>query len=179
MRMAMCLAVMLALTGGGVARAEVDLAGMVEALQGVDPAVAGELAFLTSDPAVVAPQIAAFAEARAVTKAALDALSMAEDAHFTARDGYRGRTVAQVEAEIAGLDRGAEGHAETLARLEEARAAAAAQEESLRGFEAQVAEAQSVYGTAQAAEDAALLVLTGGMPLSAEARRVFLQMMGY
>jgi hypothetical protein len=179
MRMAMCLAVMLTLAGGGAARAEVDLAEMVEALQGIDPAVAGELAFLTGDPAVVAPGVAAFAAARAVTQEALNALSAAEDSHFAARDDYRGRTVAQIEAEIAGLDPGAEGHAETLARLEGARAVALRQEETLRGLEAMVAEAQAVYGTAQATEDAALLVLTGGVPLSTTARRAFLVMMGY
>ncbi len=179
MRVAMCLAVMLALTGGGAARAEVDLAGMVSSLQALDPVVAGELAFLTGDPAVVAPQVAAFAAARTVTLEALGALSAAEDAHFAAQDGYRGRTAGQIDAEIAGLDPEAEGHAETLTRLEEARAAALAQEEVLRGLEARVAEAQAVYGTAQAEEDAALLVLTGGVPLSAAARGAFLQMMGY
>ena len=179
MRMAMCLAVMLALTGGGAARAEVDLAGMVTSLQALDPAVAGELAFLTGDPSVVAPRVADFAEAQAVTKVALDALTVAEDAHFGAMDSYRGRTAAQIEAEIAGLDPGAEGHAERLARLEEAQAAAEAHEARLRGLEAQVAEAQAVYGTAQAAEDAALLVLSEGVQLSAEARRALWSLMGY
>jgi hypothetical protein len=179
MRMAMCLAVMLALTGGGAARAEVDLAGMVSSLQAIDPVVAGELAFLTGDPAVVAPRIAAFAEARAVSQAALDALSVVEDAHFTAMDSYRGRTVAQIEAEIAGLDPAAADREATLARLEEARGAALLHEETLRGLGARVAEAQSVYSTAQTAEDAALLVLTEGMMISAEARRALWGLMGY
>lgn len=183
MRMARQIAVMLAvsLTSGGAVRAETGsyLSAMVDALQAMDPAVAAELAFLAGDPAVVSVRIDAYARASAVTRVALDALTVAEDAHFAAMDSYRGRTAAQIGAEMDRVDPAAADRAATLARLEEARAAAEAHEAQLRGLGAQVAEAQAVYSTAQAAEDAALLVLSDGLQLSAEARRALRSLMGF
>ncbi len=183
MRTARQIAVILAvsLACGGVVRAETGsyLSAMVDALQAMDPAVAAELAFLRGDPSVVAAGIETYVQASTVTRLALDALAVAEDAHFAAMDSYRGRTAAQIGEEIARLDPAAADREATLARLEEARAAAEAHESAVQGLAAQVAEAQGVYGTAQAAEDAALLVLSGGVPLSAEARLALRSLMGF
>jgi hypothetical protein len=111
----------------GAARAQ-DWAG---ALAELDPAVAGELAFLIRGGPDLEEGIEVYRRAAWVAGVALDELTAAEDAHFAA------------------LDSDAAAELETLG--------------------AEVIAAQESYGAALAAERAALMQMTGGLPLSGEA----------
>jgi hypothetical protein len=156
----------------------VDLGVVVQELATLDPAIAGELAFLTSDPAVVVPLVETYRQEAVEARDALAVLSAAEDAHFAALDSFDGRRSSAIEAEIAGLDPAAAGYDDTLARLDAALAAARDHEATMAGLADAVAAAENIYGTELAEEDAALNLLTGRMQLSEAARAELRRMIG-
>lgn len=144
----------------------------------LNAAHANVMALLNADPDSNVGQIELYRQEAADSIVAAEALEAAEAAYLAELRGYDGRSSIETEQAIFALDPQDAEYEADLAALQGELDAALAHEEALRGLEDAVGDARDALDDAGAEETQALLQLTGGETLSADAMMELRSLLG-
>lgn len=135
-------------------------------LKWLNAAHANPEAFASAAPGSRVGQIGAYREAALLTQQGETAVTEAEDALAAAVEGHEGRTSAEIDADIAGLDPAAADYDAQLAELEAEREVTVAHEDEVADLQDALDAAADDLAIAEQAEADALLEASEGRTLS-------------